>query len=663
MPQATIVMRSTAAQLLLADAHLVEHEPAGVVGAPEEGVGDRVRLVVDLLLHEGGVAALLGGGGVPGDLVGLALAGRAVEADDRRSRPGVIVTIWSWPSSRACRVWPMNAATSLPRKFSPSPSPTTSGLLRRAPTTTPGLSACTARSVNAPSSRCTTLRIALVRSPTRSYSRPTSLAATSVSVSERNSTPSATQLLLQGVEVLDDAVVDQREPVTRRRRGAGARCRRWGRRGWPSGCGRCRCARGRAGRASSAERRFSSLPARFSDVDAVLGHQGHAGRVVAPVLEAGEPLHHDLEGRVVHGPADVADDSAHARQPSCDRSATDGHPRTSGGRPGRATACATMARVSATQERRTLPTPYVDLDRRAWSRLRENHPMSLEQGDLARLRGLGERLDLQRGRGGLPPAVAAAALLRRGHPRAAPRDERVPRRAPDPRAVRRRGRRLGGGRQVDDLAHPQGADEPLAADATGRARHDRRVPALQRRARTPRAVAAQGFSRVLRPSRPDALHRRGQVGDAVRRGAAVLAPHLRRAARTRCGCAGPTCSSSRGSTCCSRRPCARTARAPGRSRTTSTSRSTSTPRSRRSAPGTSSASCGCGRRRSPTRSPTSTATRGLSDDEARATAAAIWEQINEPNLVENVLPTRDRATLVLTKGADHAVTGIRLRKI
>jgi type I pantothenate kinase len=28
-----------------------------------------------------------------------------------------------------------------------------------------------------------------------------------------------------------------------------------------------------------------------------------------------------------------------------------------------------------------------------------------------------------------------------------------------------------------------------------------------------------------------------------------------------------------------------------------------------------------------------------------------------------VLPTRDRATLVLTKGPDHAVTGIRLRKI
>ena len=38
-------------------------------------------------------------------------------------------------------------------------------------------------------------------------------------------------------------------------------------------------------------------------------------------------------------------------------------------------------------------------------------------------------------------------------------------------------------------------------------------------------------------------------------------------------------------------------------------------------------------------------------------------EINEPNLVENILPTRARATLVLTKGADHAVTRIRLRKI
>ncbi|SES47445.1 pantothenate kinase [Pedococcus cremeus] len=53
----------------------------------------------------------------------------------------------------------------------------------------------------------------------------------------------------------------------------------------------------------------------------------------------------------------------------------------------------------------------------------------------------------------------------------------------------------------------------------------------------------------------------------------------------------------------------------------------------------------------------------LSDEEARATAADIWERINEPNLRENVLPTRGRATLVLGKGEDHSVRRVRLRKL
>ncbi|MGN6300072.1 MAG: type I pantothenate kinase [Angustibacter sp.] len=52
----------------------------------------------------------------------------------------------------------------------------------------------------------------------------------------------------------------------------------------------------------------------------------------------------------------------------------------------------------------------------------------------------------------------------------------------------------------------------------------------------------------------------------------------------------------------------------------------------------------------------------LSDDEAVETALAIWARTNEPNLVANVRPTRGRATLVLTKGPDHAVTRVRLRK-
>jgi type I pantothenate kinase len=53
----------------------------------------------------------------------------------------------------------------------------------------------------------------------------------------------------------------------------------------------------------------------------------------------------------------------------------------------------------------------------------------------------------------------------------------------------------------------------------------------------------------------------------------------------------------------------------------------------------------------------------LSDDEAVARAGAIWDTINAPNLVQNILPTRGRATLVLTKGADHSVQRMRLRKI
>ena len=53
----------------------------------------------------------------------------------------------------------------------------------------------------------------------------------------------------------------------------------------------------------------------------------------------------------------------------------------------------------------------------------------------------------------------------------------------------------------------------------------------------------------------------------------------------------------------------------------------------------------------------------LSDEEASATAAGIWESINEPNLRENVLPTRGRATLVLGKGEDHSVRRVRLRKM
>ncbi len=53
----------------------------------------------------------------------------------------------------------------------------------------------------------------------------------------------------------------------------------------------------------------------------------------------------------------------------------------------------------------------------------------------------------------------------------------------------------------------------------------------------------------------------------------------------------------------------------------------------------------------------------LSDEDARDTAQAIWDEVNGPNLVDNIRPTRGRATLVLEKGPDHAVRRLRLRKL
>ena len=53
----------------------------------------------------------------------------------------------------------------------------------------------------------------------------------------------------------------------------------------------------------------------------------------------------------------------------------------------------------------------------------------------------------------------------------------------------------------------------------------------------------------------------------------------------------------------------------------------------------------------------------LTHEEAVAEAERIWDTINGPNLAQNVLPTRSRATLVLRKDKDHSVRYVRLRKL
>jgi type I pantothenate kinase len=53
----------------------------------------------------------------------------------------------------------------------------------------------------------------------------------------------------------------------------------------------------------------------------------------------------------------------------------------------------------------------------------------------------------------------------------------------------------------------------------------------------------------------------------------------------------------------------------------------------------------------------------LSDADAVDTATSIWNRINLVNLHENILPTRQRADLILTKEESHAVEQVALRKL
>lgn len=53
----------------------------------------------------------------------------------------------------------------------------------------------------------------------------------------------------------------------------------------------------------------------------------------------------------------------------------------------------------------------------------------------------------------------------------------------------------------------------------------------------------------------------------------------------------------------------------------------------------------------------------MDDATAIAEANLYWETINEPNLVTNIAPTRQRATAILRKGSDHVISSVLIRKI
>jgi type I pantothenate kinase len=53
----------------------------------------------------------------------------------------------------------------------------------------------------------------------------------------------------------------------------------------------------------------------------------------------------------------------------------------------------------------------------------------------------------------------------------------------------------------------------------------------------------------------------------------------------------------------------------------------------------------------------------VSEAEAKAFATGVWERVNLVNLVDNVAPTRERAQVVMQKGADHRVQEVWLRRV
>jgi type I pantothenate kinase len=50
-------------------------------------------------------------------------------------------------------------------------------------------------------------------------------------------------------------------------------------------------------------------------------------------------------------------------------------------------------------------------------------------------------------------------------------------------------------------------------------------------------------------------------------------------------------------------------------------------------------------------------------EEAKEVALRVWDEIDHPNLKENIEPTKDRARLILEKGPDHSIQSVRLRKL
>ena len=158
------------------------------------------------------------------------------------TEPGRSSATWSSSSTKKSRVSPRMAGMSEARKAAPSVTPISSGDTRRAATIRSGSSAWTTATEKAPRTR--PRAVADRAEPGRRRGgRPATdsmrWARTSVSVSDSKTVAGGGELVGQLDVVLDDPVVDEGQPARAVDVGVGVALGRT-RRGWPTGCGRCR---------------------------------------------------------------------------------------------------------------------------------------------------------------------------------------------------------------------------------------------------------------------------------------------------------------------------------------------------------------------------------------------------------------------------------------
>ena len=209
----------------------------------------------------------------------------------------------------------MNAATSLPRKVSPSPTPSTSGELRRAATTTSGCSASTRTRVNAPCRRRHTARSASASDPPCAVRWRGDEVGDGLAVGVADEFGAGRlELGAQRAEVLDDAVVHDRDAPARVGVRVGVAVVRRAV-GGPAGVAHAGGAGQHPGRDLGRDLLVQVLdPARLlGDLQPGVADDRDAGGVVPAVLQPAQTLDDDVQRRAR---PDVTHDAAHGQQPN-----------------------------------------------------------------------------------------------------------------------------------------------------------------------------------------------------------------------------------------------------------------------------------------------------------------------------------------------------------